>query len=220
LTSVNQGKKPFLRSKGAWNLRISLAGLLGTLVLLASPLDSIANSNLTIHMFQHIGLFVSSAVFGFGLERVFLERVVQLKRTAYPVWRAYVSLIKLNTTTKGLVFAGLIPAIVFSYWHFPPNFDLAATNGLVHISEHLSYIVSGSLVGASILAIPRKFRAALLVFGFMTAGMMGSMMLVWPDFYTAYSTAQNTQMESSLMLFGAVGMIGTSSWFLKMLDVI
>jgi len=220
LTSVDQGKKPFLRTTGTWFLRISLAGLLGTLALLAYPLDSIANSNLTVHMFQHIGLFVFSAVFGFGLERVLLERMAQLRRKVYPVWRGYVSLIKFNTTTKGLVFAGLIPAVVFSYWHFPPNFDLAATNGVVHISEHLSYIASGSLVGASILAIPRKFRAALLVFGFMTAGMMGSMMLVWPDFYTAYSAAQNTQMESSLMLFGAVGMIATGSWFLKILDVI
>ncbi len=121
-------------------------------------------------MFQHIGLFVFSAVFGFGLERVVLERITQIRRRAYHIWKAYVSLIKFNTRTKGLVFAALVPAVVFSYWHYPPNFDLTATNGLVHISEHLSYIISGSLLGASLLAIPRKFKAALLVVGFMTAG--------------------------------------------------
>ena len=171
-------------------------------------------------MFQHIGLFVFSAVFGFGLERVVLERITQIRRRAYHIWKAYVSLIKFNTRTKGLVFAALVPAVVFSYWHYPPNFDLTATNGLVHISEHLSYIISGSLLGASLLAIPRKFKAALLVVGFMTAGMMGSMMLVAPDFYTAYSAAQNTEMQTTLMLFGAAGMICLSSWFLKILDVI
>jgi cytochrome c oxidase assembly factor CtaG len=220
LTSIDQDSKPRTKLTSSLYLRISLAGLIGTLVLLANPFDSIANQNLTVHMFQHIGLFVFSAVFGFGLEKAVLERMTQLRRRAYHIWKAYVSLIKFNTRTKGLVFAALVPAVVFSYWHFPPNFDLAATNGLVHISEHLSYIISGSLLGASLLAIPRKFKAALLVLGFMTAGMMGSMMLVAPDFYAAYSAAQNTEMQSALMLFGATGMICTGSWFLKIIDVI
>ena len=109
--------------------------------------------------------------------------------------------------TKGLIFAALVPALVFSFWHFPSNFDLAVTNGYVHITEHFSYIVSGSLVGAAVLVVPRKFKAGLLVFGFMMAGMMGSMMLLWPQFYSAYSAAQNSQMDSAIMLFGAAGMI-------------
>ncbi len=220
MTNINQGNKRIESKAGSWYLRLSLLGLIGTLVLLANPVDSIANNNLTAHMFQHIGLFVFSAVFGFGLERVFLSRMLQIKLKAYAIWKVYVSLIELNTGTKGLIFAGLLPTIVFSYWHFPPNFDLAATNGVIHVFEHLSYIISGGLLGASLLAVPRKFKAALLVLGFMTAGMMGSMMLVWPNFYSAYSALQNTEMESALMLFGAIGIVATGSWFLKILDVI
>jgi len=220
MTKVDQGSSPITTSANSWYLRVSLAGLIGTLVLLAYPLDSLANQNLTVHMFQHIGLFVFSAVFGFGLERALLGKILQLRKKAYNVWRAYVSLVKFNTRTKGLVFAAFLPAVAFSYWHFPSNFDLAVTNGGVHVLEHLSYITSGSLVGASFLALPRKLKAGLLVFGFMTAGMMGSMMLVSPNFYSVYSVTQNTQMDSTIMIFGAIGMTATSSWLLKILDVI
>jgi putative membrane protein len=220
LTDVDQSKASSRRISSNRNVRIALAGLIGTLALLANPLDSIANQDLTIHMFQHIGLFVFSAVFGYGLERTLITRLVSIKRKTYLGWAAYVSLIKFNHRTKGLIFAAIVPGLVFSFWHFPSNFDLAITNAYVHIAEHISYIVSGGLVGAAVLAVPRRFKAGLLVLGFMMAGMMGSMMLLWPQFYLAYSAVQNTQMDSALMLFGAAGMICTGSWFLKALDVI
>ena len=201
-------------------LRVALAGLFGTLLLLADPLDAIANQNLTVHMFQHIGLFFFSAVFGYGLERTLITRLNAIKQKTYIGWKIYTSLIKFNTRTKGLVFAAVIPAIVFPFWHYPANFDLAVKDGYVHIMEHLSYIICGGLVGASFLVIPHKLKAFLLIFAFLQAGMMASMMLVWPDFYSAYSAAQNLQMDTAMMLFGAFGMIATGSWFLKVLDVI
>ena len=58
----------------------------------------------------------------------------------------------------------------------------------------------------------KKFKAGLVSLGFMQAGMMGSMMLVWRQFYAAYSAAQNTEMDSALMLFGALGLMATGSW--------
>ena len=201
-------------------VRFALAGLVGTLALLSYPLDPIANQNLTVHMFQHIGLFFFSAVVGYGLERTLITKLVSLKRRTYLGWKAYVSLIKFNSETKGLIFAALIPLAVFAFWHFPQNFDLAVTNDHVHILEHLSYIISGGLLGAAVLVVPRKFKALLLVLAFMQAGMMGSMMLVWPHFYSVYSAAQNSEMDSALMLFGAIGLISTGSWFLKVVDVI
>ncbi len=200
-------------------VRISLLGLVGTIALLVGPIDSLADQNLTVHMFQHIGLFVAAAVFGYGLERYLSTHLVQLRKKFFIGYAALLSVIKFNTKTRGLIFAGVVPAIVFVYWHFPPNFDLAVVNGNVHIFEHLSYIVAGSLVGLSIVAIPHKFRIVLLEFGFMQAGMMGSMMLVWPYFYTVYSAAQNAQMDTAIMLFGAGGVLITSSWMLKILEI-
>jgi cytochrome c oxidase assembly factor CtaG len=201
-------------------VRLVLGGLVGTLALLAYPLDQIANQNLTLHMFQHIGLFVFSALVGYGLERVLVRKLSALKKKSYVLWKAYISLIKFNVDTKGLIFAAVIPLCVFAFWHYPPNFDLAVTNGFVHVAEHLSYIIGGGLLGAALVAVPRKFKALLLVLGFMQAGMMGSMMLVWPHFYTTYSALQNSEMDSALMLFGAIGLMASGSWFLKVVDVI
>lgn len=201
--------------------RIMIAALGLTLVLLADPIDSIANQNLTVHMFQHIGIFVFSIIFGYALHRLLVIRLSSLKRVTSKGWAAFIGIIKFNTKTKGLVFAGLIPSIVFVYWGFPYYFDLAVTNGYIHILEHLSYIIAGGLVGLSVSAIPKKFKALLLALGFMSEGMMGSMMVVWPPgFYPMYSAAQNTEMNSAMMLMGALGMIVVGSWFAKVLDII
>ena len=177
------------------------------------------DKNLTVHMFQHIGLFVSAAFFGYGMDHFLVSRLLWLKQNLHLGWRVFVGLMQFNSKTKGLIIAGVIPAITLFYWHLPSNFDLAVTHPSIHVLEHLTYIIVGTLAGASVNAIPRRFRAGLLFFGFMTAGMMGSMMVVWPYFYPVYSAAQNTEMDTAIMLFGAFGVIATSSWLLKVLDI-
>jgi cytochrome c oxidase assembly factor CtaG len=201
--------------------RIALGGLALSIVLLLEPIDSIADQNLAAHMFQHIGLFVFSAAVGYGLDRIIVTRLASLKHATYSGWRIFVGLMKFNSKTKGIIFAAVIPAVLFYYWGLPSNFDLAVTNGPIHILEHVTYMVSGGLVGASMSAISRKMRALLLMMGFMMAGMMGSMMLVWPPgFYPIFSSLQNTEMNTALMLFGGMGMLATGSWFLKVADII
>ena len=201
--------------------RMMVAALGLSLVLVSNPIDSIADQNLTVHMFQHIGLFIFSILFGYALHKLLVIRLASLKRVTSKGWAAYIAIIKFNTKTKGLVFAGLVPAFFFTFWNYPSYFDLAVTNGYVHILEHLSYIVAGGLVGLSLSAIPRKYKALLLALGFMMCGMMGSMMLVWPPgFYPVFSAAQNTDMSSAMMLFGAAGMVGVGSWFAKILDIV
>jgi len=199
--------------------RIALGGLALILILLTGPVDSLADMNLTVHMFQHIGLFVSAAFFGYGLDHILVSRLLWLKQNLYFGWRVFVGLMRFNSKTKGLIFAAVIPSVAFFYWHLPSIFDLAVTHPSIHILEHLTYIIVGTLVGLSMNAIPRRFKAVLLVVGFMMAGMMGSMMVVWPYFYPVYSVAQNTEMDTAIMLFGAFGVIATSSWLLKVLDV-
>jgi cytochrome c oxidase assembly factor CtaG len=214
-TSTFQSTRPAGRF-----LRIMLVGLIVDFSLLADPIDSIANTNLTVHMFQHIGLFVASIVFGYSLDRYLACNLDVLKEKFHFGWSFLIKMIKFNVRTKGLILGAVLPAIVFSYWHFPPTFDLAETNLTVHILEHLSYIIIGSIVGMSIMAMTSKIRIGLLYFAFMQAGMMGSMMLIWPSFYPVYSAAQNLNMDTSMMLFGALGLIAVSSTLLKYLDII
>jgi cytochrome c oxidase assembly factor CtaG len=200
--------------------RLIMLGIVLDLVLLADPIDPLANANLTIHMFQHIGLFAGSAIFGYGFDRYLALRLNVLKQKFHLFYSVLLSIMKTNLKTKGLVLGAAIPAIVVTFWHWPSNFDLAVTNPYVHIIEHLSFILAGGLVGLSIVAIPSKIRIILLYVGFMQAGMMGSMMLVWPYFYTTYSPLQNTEMDAAMMLFGAFGIIASSSALLKRFDVI
>jgi len=204
----------------ASHTRLILIGLIGTITLLFGPVESLMDSNLTLHMFQHIGIFAFNIIFGYGLERYLITKLPQLRRRTYIGWKAFTSVMVFNTRTKGLVLAALAPAAIFVFWHFPPNFDLAATTFYPHILEHFSYIVAGNLVGLSVKAIPKKWKIVLVYFGFMQAGMMGSMMLVWPYIYTAYPAYQNTQMDAAMMMFGALGIFVTSSALLKQLDVI
>lgn len=189
--------------------------------LLSPPADAVADSNLTVHMFQHIGLFAFAIFFGYALEKDLTSHLADLRRLTYAGWKVFTSVMVANSRTKGVVFVVLIPAVVFAYWHLPQNFDLAVQNEPVHVLEHFTYIVSGSMVGLSYRVLKPKWRVTLLYVAFMHAGMMGSIWSVWkPPFFSLYSYAANLQMDTSLLLFGAIGVVGTSSWMLKVLDII
>jgi Protein of unknown function (DUF1404)/Cytochrome c oxidase caa3 assembly factor (Caa3_CtaG) len=198
-----------------------LFGVGSTLALLLPPVDAIADSDLTVHMFQHIGLFVGGAVLGYGLEIIIMSKLATLRRMTLTGWRLFTGVMKLNSSTGGIAFVVVIPALVFAYWHIPQNFDLAVQNESIHGLEHLTYITTGSLAGLSIQAVSRKWRIILLYLGFMQAGMMGSMWTVWrPGYFPIYSYAANLEMGTAMMVFGAVGILATSSWMLKVLDII
>ncbi len=190
------------------------------IVILFPPLEIIENSNLTARMFADLLLFVYAILFGYGLERqLFLKTKSPGHSSLYS--EVYSIIQSFNLPTKGLIFALVVPSALLLYWNNPPVFDATVSNLGLRYASDTSYLVAAILAGLSVSFIPRKFRVLLLYLAFMSVGMMGSMMLVWqPGFYTAYSPSQNTSMNTFLMLFGAVGAIATSSWLLKIMDVL
>lgn len=201
--------------------RFVALGYAALLALLMPPVDVVADSDLTFHMFQHIGLFVSGMVLGYGLEIVLISKLASLRRLTVKGWRLFTGLMRINARTKGILFVVVLPILVFAYWHFPQNFDLAVQNNYVHQFEHFWYVTAGTLAGVSIQAVSRKWRVVLLFMGFMNLGMMGSMWTVWrPGYFPIYDYAANLQMGTALMLFGGLGVLLTSSWLLKVIDVI
>jgi cytochrome c oxidase assembly factor CtaG len=199
----------------------AFAGLAGAVALLLPPVDSLADADLTIHMFQHIGIFACAIVFGYGLDKTIMNWAASIRGITRTGWEAFGAVMKFNSKTKGTVFVIGIPALVFIYWHFPQNFDLAVQNGTVHIFEHSTYLLAGSFVGMSFQAIPTKWRVVLLYVAFMHAGMMGSIWSIWrPPFFSIYSYPANVAMDTSLLVFGAIGVVLTSSWMLKVLDIV
>jgi hypothetical protein len=222
LTSVGAGPLQLVptRSKIA-PLWLALIGVVSISALLLPQSDAVADGNLTVHMFQHIGLFAFSIVLGYGLERYIMSKLASLRKLTYVGWKAFTSVMVANTRTRGLVFVVLLPAVVFGYWHISQNFDLAVRNESVHVFEHLTYMVAGSLVGLSFQAMKPKWQVSLLYVAFMSAGMMGSMWSVWtPPYFPMYSAAANIEMDTTLLVFGAIGVVITASWMLKVLDII
>lgn len=206
------------KSTGLVLFGIGAAAVLG---LLSPPADVVADSDLTVHMFQHIGLFVGGMVLGYGAEILVMSELLLLKRLTYTGWRIFTAVMKLNFATKGVIFVALVPTLIFGYWHIPQNFDLAVQNESVHALEHLCYVTTGALAGMSVQAVSRRWRVIFLYLGFMQAGMMGSMWTVWrPAFFPVYSLSANLEMGTALMVFGALGVLGTSSWLLRVMDII
>jgi Protein of unknown function (DUF1404) len=189
-------------------------------VILFPPLDIIENSNLTVRMIEDILLFVYAILFGYGVER-YVSTKANSQHNIGSTSGVHSVITRINRWSKGLIFAMLIPATLLIYWNFPANFDLTAGNIFIRYASDISYLVAAILAGTAITYVPRKFKVLLLYFAFMAVGMMGSMMLVWqPGFYTAYSPGQNTTMNTFMMLFGAFGVVGMSTWLLKVMDVI
>lgn len=159
-----------------------------------------------------------SAVFGYGL-----QMLLEKKKAAefHSKFKAYRYFIILSTKSRGLIFGLLLPALVITYWNLPWNLDASVTSLQMHLADYLSYMLAGVMVGFSITYIPRKLRVALLWISFMQMGMMGSMMLVWqPGFYSAFSAAQNQQLNTLMMLLGAGGVTVTSVYLLREMELI
>ena len=201
------------------NLLLAGSGI-ALFTILFPPLDIIENSNLTVRMIEDILIFVYAIMFGYGL-----ERYVKLKRDSQdrvgPWLRIYSGLSKINRVSRGFLFALIIPSIVVVYWNNPVAFDWTARDILARYTSDGTYLIAAVLAGTSIFYVPSKLRVILLFFGFMSVGMMGSMMLVYPPgFYTFYSASQNNAMNTFMMMFGAIGVLGTSGYVLKAWDVI
>lgn len=175
-------------------------------LMLLPPIDAIENANLTARMAECVLLVVYSVSLGYGVERAISGPPSGPRRKRWG---------------KSVLFGALIPGLVLSFWNYPPNFDATVTSVGLRYAADLTYIGVGVLVGAVISTMPRGFRAGTLLLSFLSVGMMGSMMLVWqPGFYTVYSPAQNLDSNTFLMGLGALGVLVSGSWTLKVMDIV
>ncbi len=190
------------------------------LAILFPPVDIIENSNLTVRMIEDILIFVYAIMFGYGLER-YVKWKRETRKSTSPWLKIHSVFAKINYKTKGFLFTLIIPSIVVVYWNNPAAFDMTAKDILTRYVSDGTFVIVAILAGTAISYVPSKMRVILLFFAFMSVGMMGSMMLVWPPgFYSFYSASQNNAMNTFMMMFGAVGILGTSGYLLKAWDVI
>ncbi len=124
------------REAPVWRLCCFLGSILASLIALISPIDSLADQLFFMHMIQHILLLDISPILAIlGFTKVILRPVTRvihdLERRAGPFGHP--------------AFAAFLYIAVIWAWHIPSAYDLAVTHPLVHVLEHTTFLVAGSL---------------------------------------------------------------------------
>ncbi len=103
---------------------------------LVSPIDSLADQLFFAHMVQHTLLLDLAPILAIlGFTKVILR----------PVTRAVHELERRAGPLAHPVFAVILYIAVIWAWHIPAAYDLAVRHSGIHLLEHLSFLVAGSL---------------------------------------------------------------------------
>jgi putative membrane protein len=119
-----------------WRLCCFIGSLLTALIALVSPLDALADQLFFAHMIQHMLLLDVVPILAIlGLTKVILR----------PITR---TLHDLERRAGGLAhpaFAVFLYVSVIWAWHIPAAYDYAVSHPVVHVLEHISFVIAGSL---------------------------------------------------------------------------
>jgi putative membrane protein len=129
---------PARRARDApiWRLCCFTASVAIVLAALISPIDALAEQLFFAHMIQHTLLLDLAPVLGIlGLTKVILR----------PLTRAVNDLERRAGALAHPAFAVILYVAVIWAWHIPAAYDFAVRHPLVHVLEHLSFMLAGSL---------------------------------------------------------------------------
>jgi cytochrome c oxidase assembly factor CtaG len=119
-----------------WRLCCFMASIALALAALISPIDALADQLFFAHMIQHMLLLDAVPILAIlGLTKVILRPVTRvvhdLERRAGPLAHPAFAVI---------LYVGVIWA-----WHIPAAYDEAVRHPLVHVCEHITFVLAGSL---------------------------------------------------------------------------
>jgi putative membrane protein len=155
-----------------WRLCSFMASVAVSIVALVSPIDALADQLFFAHMIQHMLLLDLTPILAIlGFTKVILR---PLTRAVHDLERRAGALA--HPACAVVLYVGVIWA-----WHIPAAYDLAVSHPLVHVLEHMTFVIAGSLYWWHLLS---PIRARLRLEG------MG------PVFY----------MAATKLLVGALGM--------------
>ncbi|HMD56173.1 MAG TPA: cytochrome c oxidase assembly protein [Solirubrobacteraceae bacterium] len=145
-----------------WRLACFIGAVLATLLALVSPLDALADQLFFTHMIQHILLLDVAPILAIvGLTKVLLR----------PLTRAVRDLERHAGPLAHPAFAVLLYVGVIWAWHVPAAYDFAVRHPTVHVLEHISFFVAGSLYWWHLLS---PIRARLRLDGLGPVAYMGT----------------------------------------------
>jgi len=124
------------REAPVWRLCCFLCAIAAALLALVSPLDTLADQLFFTHMIQHMLLLDIVPILAIlGLTKVILR----------PVTRSISELERRVGPLAHPAFAVFLYVTVIYAWHIPAAYDVAVTHPVVHVLEHTSFLVAGSL---------------------------------------------------------------------------
>jgi cytochrome c oxidase assembly factor CtaG len=124
------------RAAPAWRLACFAASLLVLGAALMSPLDALADQLLAMHMLQHMLLLDLVPILAIlGLTKVLLR----------PLTRAVRELERRAGALAHPAFAVALYVGAIWSWHVPTAYDAAVRHPAVHVLEHASFLLAGTL---------------------------------------------------------------------------
>lgn len=136
---------------GFGRLALFATSMLLVLVALISPIDSIADSVMAVHMVQHVIL----------IDLVPVLLIMSLtKGLLRPVTRRVTAIEQRAGVLAHPVFAVFMYIGMMGLWHVPRMYDLALEHGQVHVLEHICFLAAGMLYWWHLLS-PIKARMGL-----------------------------------------------------------
>ncbi len=149
-----------------WRLCCFLGSLLVALVALVSPVGALADQLFFMHMVQHVLLLDVVPILAIlGFTKVILR----------PLTRAVKRLEEGAGALASPAFAVVLYIAVIWAWHVPGAYDVALRHPLVHVLEHLTFLLAGSLYWWHLLS---PIRARLRLSGMGPVAYMGSTKLL------------------------------------------
>jgi putative membrane protein len=119
-----------------WRLCCFIASIATAVIALISPVDALADQLFFMHMVQHMLLLDAVPILAIlGLTKVILR----------PVTRAVHDLERRAGPLAHPAFAVFLYVVVIWAWHVPAAYDLAVTHPVVHVLEHTTFVIAGSL---------------------------------------------------------------------------
>jgi putative membrane protein len=119
-----------------WRLCCFIGSLLCTLIALVSPVDALADQLFLMHMVQHMLLLDVVPILAIlGFTKVILR----------PVTRSVQELEQRAGGLASPAFAVVLYVGVIWTWHIPAAYDVALRHPVVHVLEHITFLIAGSL---------------------------------------------------------------------------
>ena len=121
---------------GYGRLALFLLGVMVILIALASPVDPLADNLLVMHMLQHVLLLdIAPILLILGLTKGILR----------PLTRRIRAIERRAGYLAHPAFAVALYAGSMWCWHVPAVYDLALRHAGIHVLEHTTYLLAGSL---------------------------------------------------------------------------